>query len=397
MHRPRFLLLISFLATLFLVPSCSESPTGGTDTLGAEDVGQFDPNATGEFLLGAVTAGAADGRVEVWASNLLVESASVSFDARIINTSRTDISGPVYWVITDVQPPVVSPANPDYIYRDGSVYDFSDDVGDDGVLSAGEVSDPVRATFNWPEPIGFSIGFRVGVGTLDSGFVSGIVFDDANQNGQFDPRIEHGIPGIRVDLIPSVRENLYTTKTDRTGNYVFSGLAADVYRAKAFPGINMQATTSNPRIVTLVERPDGTVTGISGVNFGFAVPIEPPPGPALFGPVAVGPGSPNGTELDSMFVVPDFFAAVDLYLKVVPPPLLGPLPIHIDEASVRINDAVVWDFTCEPADSFCTPAARVLLDPEATGRENTIGIRVLGDERSFLMFSIEARTIMPPR
>ena len=70
--------------------------------------------------------------------------------------------------------------------------------------------------------------------------------------------------------------------------------------------------------------------------------------------------------------------------------------IDIDEAMVSINDSTVWSFVCPP-DTICAPYARVLLDPPPAGWENTIHIEAFGDERSFLMFSIEAVTIMPPR
>ncbi|MDH3198500.1 MAG: carboxypeptidase-like regulatory domain-containing protein, partial [Candidatus Krumholzibacteria bacterium] len=193
----------------------------------------------------------------------------------------------------------------------------------------------------------------------------------------------------------SAREILYRTRTNQVGAYHFEGLAPDVYTIRAHPGPGMQSTTSNPLIVTLVRLPDGTVTDLEGVNFGFSVEEPPPPVPMpIFGPVPVGPASPYGTELDSTFTVPDFFAPVDLFLRVIPPPLMGPYRIHIDEAIVDINGTTVWEFVCPP-DSICAPAGRILLDPALVGRENTIHIKALGDERSFLMFSIEAVNVLP--
>jgi hypothetical protein len=395
-RRPNVLLsFLALLALVLLAPSCSNNPTDTSQSGTSSAVGTVDPDGDPDFLLGAVNIGSALGRVEVWASNLTVETDAVSFDAVTRNVSRTDIAGPLHFVITEIRPDVVEASNPDFLGPDGPVYDFSDDVGEDGVLSAGEASAPVTMVFAMPEAMSFSVGFRVEVGdSVEDGFVSGIVFDDRNQNGEYEPNIEPGIPGIVVDLIPSVNRVLYRTQTNRLGAYVFEGLDSDVYTARAHPGPHMHPTTPNPLIVTLVRRPDGTVTSLEGVDFGFAVPSPPPEPFPIFGPVDVGPGSHAGTELDTIFTVPDFFVPVDLFLRVDPPPIMGPFPIDIDEAMVDINGSRVWEFVCPP-DTICTPADRVLLDQSQLGRENTIRIRVLGDERSFLMFSIEAVTILP--
>jgi hypothetical protein len=385
------------LALVLVLPSCSDTPTDTSPPDESITHGTVDPDGDTDFLLGAVNAGPAGGRVEVWVSNLTVEPTEASFDAVILNVSETDITGPMDFIITEIRPDVVEASNPDEIGPDGPVYDFSDDVGEDRILSVGEASAPVAMVFAWPEPMSFAIGFRVDVGdSVESGAVSGVVFHDLNENGEYEPNVEPGIPGIVVDLMPSEHEVLYRRETDRTGAYVFEGLDPDVYKAEAHPGPNMRPTTPNPLIVTLVRRPDGTVSDLQGVNFGFTVMEPPPPSFLIFGPVDVGPGSPSGTELDTIFTVPDFFVPVDLFLRVVPPPIMGPWPIHIDEARVDINGAKVWEFVC-PRDTICTPADRVLLDPNLTGRENTIHIRAVGDERSFLMFSIEGETILPGR
>lgn len=329
----------------------------------------------------------------MWAYNLTVESGEiVSFDAVIVNKSRWPVHAPIRFVITDIKPDVVEVANPDFVGPDGPVFDYSDDLGEDGVLDLGEASEPVNMKFRWPEPMAFAIGFRLDAGGEPvDGFVSGIVFSDLNDDGRFDVA-EPGIPGVLVELIPSTREVLYQTRTDGFGRYGFDGLEADVYTVEAHGVGDMQPTTPNPIIVPLVELPDGTVSGFDDAHFGFReAPL--PPHAIIFGPVPVGPASPLGTELDSTFVVPEFFVPVNLFLKVVPPPILGPFPLLIDEASVAINDMTVWDFVCEAPDSICMPGAKVLLDPALNG-ENTISIKVLGDPRSFLLFSIDAETIL---
>ena len=385
------------LGLCLLFSSCSESPINTVDPDDPQATGQVDPSGPSTFLLGTVTAGPNSGQVEVWASNLTIESDElVSFDAVIVNKSRWPINAPIHFVITDIRPDFIEVANPDFIGSDGPVFDFSDDLGSDEVLDPGESSEPVNMKFQWPEPMAFAIGFRIDAGgDAATGFVSGIVFSDLNGDGQFDMNNEPGIPGIVVKLVPSGREILYRTRTDNRGRYVFDGLTADVYTIKADGVGDMQPTTPNPLIVPLVELPDGTVTGFDDAYFGFLGAPLPPQG-LIFGPVPVGPASRFGTEFVSTFVVPDFFAAVDLFLKVVPPPMPGAfrLRIDIDEASVAINDVTIWEFTCEAPDSVCMPATKVLLDPALQGA-NTIRIKVLGDPRSFLLFSIDAETTMP--
>jgi hypothetical protein len=247
----------------------------------------------------------------------------------------------------------------------------------------------------------FAIGFRVDVGPPSGGSISGIVFNDLNGDG-IRSSLEPGIPHIIVELRPSAREILYRVRTDLNGHYVFPDLTADVYHAKAQadPNIAMRPTTPNPLLVTLVELPDGTVSDFEGANFGFLVgPL--PPGEPIFGPVDVGPGSPKGTVLDTTFVVPLFFAPVEFFLVVTPPPILGPFPMRIDKADVAIDGTTVWEFVCERPDTFsCMPWAKVPLDlhlPRTDNLERHIRITTEGDEWSFLMYSVVAENIIQER
>jgi hypothetical protein len=388
---------------LLALASCSDSPTEAPTSTPTQGTGHIDPDQSGEVLLGTVTAGLPPALVEVWAQNLTVESGDlVSFDAVIINKCRCPIAAPIHFVITSVAPDVVQVENADMEGPDGPVFDFSDDIGDDGILGPLEPSEPVKMRFRWPEPMAFAIGFRVDAGPPSGGSVSGIVFNDLDGDG-VRGSLEPGIPGIIVELRPSVREILYRARTDHNGHYVFRDLTADVYRAEAQadPNIKMRPTTPSQLIVTLVELPDGTVSDFDGADFGFIVESPPPPGAAIFGPVNVGPGSPNGTVLDTTFVVPLFFAPVEFFLVVTPPPILGPLPMRIDRAAVRIDGTTVWDFVCEPPDTFsCAPGAKVPLElylPRTDDLERHIRITTEGDERSFLMYSIIAVNVINER
>jgi hypothetical protein len=383
---------------LLVLSSCGSSPTDPPVSGDTRATGHIDPAQTGRFLLGTVETTYSSVPVEVWAQNLIVESDSiVSFDAVIINRCNCPIAAPLHFVIISIVPDVVQVENADIYGRDGPVFDFSDDIGNDGILGPYESSEPVKMKFSWPEPMAFSIGFRVDTGPPRGGAISGIVFNDLNGDGIRSSN-EPGIAGIVVDLKPSAREILYRRRADENGHFVFSELTADVYTASAWSeyDIDMRPTTPNPLVITLVELPDGTVSDFDKADFGFmlAPPPPPPPGVPVFGPVDVGPGSMIGTVLDTTFVVPAFCAPVEFFLVVSPPPILAPYPIWIDMASVEIDSMVVWEFVCDHTDTLsCLPSAKVPLDlslPGSDDMERNIRIITEGNDWSFLMYSIIA-------
>lgn len=397
-----YLTPLLIVGLLLILPSCSNSPTDTPASADSQASGRIDPSQTGRVLLGTVATSLPSARVEVWVQNLKIESDEiVSFDAVIVNKCRCPIQAPILFVITSLAPDVVQVENADMLGPDGPVFDFSDDIGDDGILGPLEESEPVMMQFRWPEPMAFAIGFRVDAGPPTGGTISGVVFNDLNGDGVRNG-LEPGIPGIVVKLRPSAREIFYRARTDFNGHYVFFDLAADVYSAEALanPHVQMRPTTPNPLIVTLVELPDGTVSDFDGADFGFLVGSQPP-GAAIFGPVNVGPGSPIGTVLDTTFVVPLFFAPVEFFLVVTPPPILGPFPMKIDRAEVTIDGTTVWEFVCEPPDTLmCMPGAKVPLDLYLTHSddlERHIRITTEGEERSFLMYSIIAENIIQGR
>lgn len=401
MNRPHGYLSSLIIIALLLLPACSTSPTDTTVSTNTQATGQIDPDATGGVLLGTVATGLSSAQVEVWAQNLTIESdAIVSFDAVIVNQCRCPIEAPIYFVITDLIPDVMQVENADMDGPDGPVFDFSDDVGDDGILGPLEQSDPVKMQFRWPEPMSFAIGFRVDAGPPSGGSISGVVFNDFDGDGVRDAS-EPGVAGVVVELRPSASEALSRVITDRAGHYAFGDLRADVYRVTALPlpNVPIRLTTSNPLVVTLIELADGSVSHFDGADFGYVVGIPPQPGMPVFGPVDVGPGSSNGTVFETTFIVPNFFAPVNFYLIVTPPPIVGPLPLRIDKASVEIDGVPVWDFECMPTDSItCEPhPVRIPVDlyPQRNDTmERKIRITTEGDAHSFLMYSIVAENII---
>jgi hypothetical protein len=384
--------------------SCSDNPTGPGNRAAMTGSGDIDPEAGGQFLLSAVDMGPGWwGNVEVWAYDLTVESDSVvAFDLVLVNGTDRIMGPPIQFVVTSIVPNTVTVLNPDGYYRDREpFFDFSDNIGEDNLLTPGEATTRVHARFVWPAPTAFSIGFRLVINEEQpvGGTIAGVVFQDVNENGVYDGDIETGIAGVPVELVAAWGDSDQTTvgivtQTDPWGRYEFGTLSAGVYRITVLVDPWARLTTPNPLLVTLVELPDGTVSSFLDAHFGVGGLIPPRPQP-VFGPVPVGPGSSMGTRVDSTFVIPPPMPPFPpegnvYYLRVEPPAIMGPYPMWIDEVKVFIDGQGVYKFDC-PTDSLCFPPAdRLALDPALTGEgEHAISIEVLGSELSYVLVSVE--------
>jgi hypothetical protein len=403
-----------FLVSLFsLLPSCSEDPTTvQEDEPILTGRGGVDPGGDTDFLLGSVTLDPATGaRIDVWGHNLAIESDSVvSFELVLKNKSSATVNPPLHFIITEVIPyPGVVAINCDFNgpALDWCGFDLSDDLGPDGVLGPGEETSPVVVRFQWTEPMSFALGFMIEVGApVDRGSISGTVFNDINRNGRRDSA-EPGLPGVTVVLDggggdSSVVSILTRTRTNDRGHYRFGKLGAGVYKIAAVMPLEAIPTTPNPLLVTLVQLPDGTIPSFEEAHFGFFIE-EPPPPPIpdfIFGPAPVGPASPLGTYVDSTFFNPrpkDDPPDYRYFVRIEPPMLAGPWPIHVDSAHVWIDDELVFSWYCErdtlpdPNQYQCwAPVARVMLEPPGLSfTEHSIAARVNGNEHAVLFISVE--------
>ncbi len=379
--QPR-LLLFSALCVLLLVLafSCGESPTTVDDKSGGgggmSGSGDIDPGATGSFLLGSVTDSLfAPGYIEIWASNVMFDSATgmVTFDISLTNFTEWPIPPAIHFVITSINPPNIAILDFDGETRDGlPFYDFSDKLGSDNVLDIGETTEPVTAKFHVVQPRSFSIGFRIDLHPMLQGAkIVGVVFRDDNKNGVRDrckndgvntvsqnDRCEPGIPNITVSVDHPLRDGTMITlitRTDQNGEYTFTGFRQGVYKVRVHaPEDRWEITSSNPLLVTLVEGPDGKVQDFYGANFGL-YPLFFPGGETLFGPILVGPRSPFGTLVDSTFEdTPSILPVVHhYYLEVMYPPYDNwPVLGVIDTAAAWVNGVQVYSFSQpEPPDS----------------------------------------------
>jgi hypothetical protein len=407
----RAIFALSILITLGGLASCSDDgPAGTTGSPDLTGKGEVDPHGDANFFLGSTSIdGVPDGRIDVWAYNLTIHADStdsggagtvVAFDVVLINRSRIAVHPPVLFLITQLIPSGVTVLNSDLVYIAAGEpgFDFSDDLGDDNKLDPREHSAPVNMQFGMDELTSFSIGFEITVGSPPpSGdpVISGIVFNDLNHNGEQDSS-EAGIGGVKVRLSMSVLntdpfEFIRMTETNREGRYGFASLRRGIYEVEALGHSNWVATTPNPVLVTLVGDSSGVVP-IEGVDFGFFAK-EPPDIHPIFGPVYVGPGSPNGTRFEGGFWLREVDVDDKYVLRIMPPPIMsnGPMVMRIDKVRTLINDELVYSFDCE-SDSLgyaCLPGDRVRIRPELLRMHaNKIQILVEGSERAFLEFTI---------
>jgi hypothetical protein len=404
MIHPRFRAISAAIAgmvlVLFLIPSCHDTPTSITDS-STLNQGNIDPNGGTDFTLGSVAIEQLDGgRIEVLGKNLTTDESGGSFDLVLVNRSRQTVYPPVVFYITRITPPDVVLIGD---FADPHQIDFSSSLGDDGVLAPGEATGPIRVPFAWPEPMSFSMAFRIDVGSpTESGVISGVVFNDLNKDGMYQQAVEPGIPGAAVELSPAANDsvNHAVVWTDAQGHYAFRHLRAGVYTVHAtLPPVQTAATptTPNPLLVTLVKLPDGTVSNFDKAHFGFFAGPPPIPPELLFGPVMVGPMSQYGTKLDSSFTSgrPKDEYIYDYFLSVVAPPIASPIRMRIDSINVRINDHLVYDFHCpivNPDSMFvCEPDyGRMKLDEGIVQfGENKISIEVIGSDHALVTFIVD--------
>lgn len=406
-----------------LLPSCSgDSPTG---TLRTQQT--IDPTGPPVFSLGTQSVeGVSDSRVEVRGSRLEVQPPSrVSFDLSLVNRSNTPLVAPLYFIITDVNPPTVQvfppdstdPGNvqpgpsrteefdgPDHL----AVIDFSYFLGGDNTLDPGEESAPRTVYFDVPGLTAFSIGYRIQTRSQNTrGSISGIMFFDNDRDGEYDSTMEQGIAYRAVWLDPpSYPSGIpgQSVITDAMGRYRFDNLSAGIYKVVVSAKPDWVATTSNPLLVTLVEDPNGGVASFEAANFGFFDPN--PPNPLQLFQDDVGPGV-GITEVDTVFVNPpidsitmEVALAPRYTLTVARPVFIRETPQYVDNAWVWINGTVVWEFACDRPPLLpgqdCAPDYWMrfeLPDDLVSFGVNTIRIVVEGGAETFLFFAVERSTM----
>lgn len=305
----RCTLLISLFGALVWASGCSDDTAapapGQVIAAGADVNGQFDPT-TQTFKLEVLTEpppGYVVVPIELLGSNLVidVEDETVSLDVAMRNNSDLPLYAPAVVWLGQFLPADVTVVNPDItIAHDAGVlpppfpfgFDYSDELGEDGVLSGGETSTAKTWTFHVPGLTSFAFGARVSFGAApERPRIAGTGFLDQNRDGVLGPE-EFGHPGWvsiqRPDGSTAIAE------TDDDGTFAFPVSVVGLYRVSYVPRNLWDCicpvifTTPNPLTVVLPPDEAGLPVSFLDANFGFILgdPVDPLP-EVVFSPLPV--------------------------------------------------------------------------------------------------------------
>jgi hypothetical protein len=287
---------------LGLMGGCSDStepttPAGGGDLGETMLEGSFDPGA-GTFVLKTLDLPTPDGppvRVQLVGSEMTTDPDLETVEIMVAVRSLHDqpLHPPALVWIARLQPAEVTVLNADVLRPindpDGNPtdlqafgFDYSDLLGDDGVLSPEETSGAKLWRFSSPGLQSFSFGARFEVGLApDLPRLGGLCFHDENRDGVPQPDenpLGHGVvhivtPGgetVEVLVRPEGRYGMHLTE-------------AGLYTVHYDPMIDTFApisfSTPNPRQVMILAGEDGELQSFLQANFGVFtdVPLGPPP------------------------------------------------------------------------------------------------------------------------
>ncbi|MEE9269776.1 MAG: SdrD B-like domain-containing protein [Candidatus Krumholzibacteria bacterium] len=371
---------------LLLSPSCSSDPTIIVQNAPDQGVAIIDPAGSGTFSLGTVEA-RGGGAIRVDGTNLHFDPTSevLSFDLTLTNASNHDIPAPIRFVISSINPEIARLLNADGPGPDEfgfPYFQFDDYLGGDHVLSPGEISGPRSIEFFMKELGSFSMGFHIDLfGSSSMGRISGVVFLDVNKDGKRD----WGEPGIRAVSVHLENGPEILLLTDERGEYQFRGLLAGVYPVVITISPNWPPTTPNPLLVVLATGQDGSVRDFEGADFGLA----PPPSEdaeVVFGPVVVGPDSPNGEVFEATIVIPGDATSERrwAYFLVSLVRQVNTRLVPAERVVVEINDTKWIDWETGGSYLSIVKLPPTVLPPG----ENTLRIIVEGNSRSRLGFLV---------
>jgi hypothetical protein len=297
-----FLLRFVWL-TLFFV-ACSE-PTaplseGPADGSAAFD-GAYEPGGT-SFLLQRIDdpiPGHQPIRIELIGNNIELDGTqeTVSVDVAIRNAGSESLFAPATIWLNRFIPSDVRPLNADFA-RDNakqlesddplgtSGFDYSDLLGEDGVLGPDESSQAKTWIFHDPGLGSFSFSAEAEFGMeANRPVISGMLFGDENRNGIRDagegPFFAGGVTVQRPD------GTLVHAGPDESGFYRIRVTEPGLHRVTFVSALACPAciceTTPNPLEVFLTPGPDGEPRSFEDADFGiYPGPCvdPPPPGPA---------------------------------------------------------------------------------------------------------------------
>jgi hypothetical protein len=307
-------LVVALLALALAGCSNDAGPAATADDQGGALLsGDLDPGQ-GTFVLKRLDETPPDRapiHVELIGSNLQVDAIAevVSLDVAIRNAGPQPLFAPAMVWLSGLRPVGVTvldadvvPGPPDTslalppLPRQRYGFDYTQLLGGDPVLAAGETSDSRTWRFHVPGLTGFAFGARAEFGLVpDLPVIAGRCFLDRNRDGQFQPDelpLPHGMIGatgpdsfavaVRPDLegryaLPVGQAGLYTLRfwpCDRAGVDPVLGDHEDGDEGEGDPGDRPAPifTTPNPLTVLLTPGSDGRPNSFLDADFGVFLP-----------------------------------------------------------------------------------------------------------------------------
>jgi hypothetical protein len=300
-------LVVAFTLVLtlgLLGGGCSDSTAPSADPP-AEGTVIFDGSYEGsEFVLQRLNETTPDGRfvsIDLVGRGLQLDDTGegVSIEVAVRNSAdrrgtKLNLYPRVLVSLQDFRPPEVFVTNADFILggcelcdslatgdilpsRQIWIFDYSDQLGDDGFLSPGETSGFRRWVFRDPSRGSFSFQAHVEFGLEPARpSVSGVVFTDLDRNGEFNG-VEEGmqfgtVEMLRPDgsraMVEVGREGVWSMPVREPGLYTVT-----FHPPPTLGFAPICLTTPNPLSVLLPPAPDGSAQSFEDANFG----IDPEP------------------------------------------------------------------------------------------------------------------------
>ncbi len=287
------------LFSLSFVPGCSE-PTAPLTPPPPEGTAIFQGSFGGaEFVLQRLDQTGPDGsfvQIELVGKNLAVDDTGdgVTIDVAVRNLAdrrgaRVNLYPQLVVWLENLRPSEVRVTNADFVLPDSLAvlpilpgdsvwgFDYSDELGDDGVLSPGETSGYRSWHFLDPGLVSFSFRANLQFGLQPNRpTVGGVVFTDLNRNGIFDGAEEGTQLGsVQLDR-PDGGRQMVDVGLD--GSWSLPAKEAGLYTVTYHPPpfatpLPFCLTTPNPLRVLLAPAPEGGARSYDQANFG----IDPAP------------------------------------------------------------------------------------------------------------------------
>jgi len=285
MHHCRTL-LVGVIVVLAGITGCSNDATSPPNLNTATQPGVFDGEiGSTDFEITLRTAIGEDhplqGPFVLRGYNVRYDVALMATvcDLTITNKGEVPHSGPVGITFMTLSPngiQIINPDNGEHGSGAAIVFQFAKD---DGMWTPGEESLARETQFKAPSDVAIGFVARLDISTQPpGGSIGGVVWHDANENGEMDPG-EDGLGGVRMllemssepDTMVTAAIDVDHTTTADDGSYRFDGLDAGFYTVGKALDQDFRGTTPNPMFVILTEDTSG-VSSFLMANFG-CVPV----------------------------------------------------------------------------------------------------------------------------